>query len=404
MSLRFLPIITEPDQDSYHILSLLYIVMTQTEQDELVVEPEEQETNAGYEGATVFPPIEGLHHSTVVYDYPAIDYNTIWGPRGFASNCSRQHTINNCVKNDCVEHIITDGDNTIQAIYITSKPNIDSKQKISNEKICSICAEDFDIDDNMLDDCCFNKCCSNHFHTSCLNKWILNNFEQNKYPSCPLCRKSIEMNYNLAYNNLYTSPIIRSYDEETDTETETVFETESVVQYFGPSTSTTTTSITNNQQSSNTSLLISNDIMEPTITNLLNILMNSRDIDIYQNQIDRHNFDIYVGDSCVASRIDNRILEQIIYHIQNSNSNINQEQTQNSNEFNFVPVDFEYKLNEETKIYSIYEINSGELKMTLPEGDVNLVIQQSGCSLNQVIKALVEEEGDIVNTIMALTM
>lgn len=50
------------------------------------------------------------------------------------------------------------------------------------------------------------------------------------------------MNYNLAYNNLYPSSIIISYDGETDTEK--VFETESVVQYFGPSTSTSTT---NNQ-------------------------------------------------------------------------------------------------------------------------------------------------------------
>lgn len=266
-----------------------------------------------YNGGYVLPPMQEFYNQVIGDDYLSMDdYNTIWGPRGFASNCFRQHTINNCVKNDCVEHIITDGNNKIQATYITSKPNNDSKQKISNEKMCSICAEDFNIDDRIYDDCCFNKCCSNHFHTSCLNKWILNNFEQNKCPSCPLCRKSIEMNYNIAYNNLYPSPIIRSYDGETDTET--VFETESVVQYFGPSTTTT-----NNQQNSITPLSFSN---------------------------------VFSVDS----------------------------------------INYVYELNLETKIYSIYDLDTEELIMTLPEQDVNSVIQQSGCTLNQAINELVKKK------------
>lgn len=284
-----------------------------------------QETTTGYEGAYVLPPIRGFYNSVLVIDYPATVHNTIWGSRGFASNYSRQHIINNYVKDDCIEHIITDDNNKIQATYITSKPNINSKQKISNEKTCSICAEDFNIDDNMLDDRCFNKCCSNHFHTSCLNKWILNNFEQNKHPFCPLCRKSIKKNYN----NLY--PSIISYDIEAySQDIETVFETKSVVQYFGPSTSTST-STTNNQQSSN---------QLPTISNV----------------------------------------------------------------FSVDTINYKYELNLETKIYSIYDLYTEELKMTLTEQDVNIVIQQSGYSHYQVIKALVEEEGDIVNAIMSLTM
>ena len=127
--------------------------------------------------------------------------------------------------------------------------------------------------------------------------------------------------------NLY--PSIISYDIETYSQnTETLFETERVVQYFGPSTLTSTT---NNQQSSNSL---------PTI----------------------------------------------------------------SNEFSIGSINYKYELNLETKIYSIYDLDTEELKMTLSEIDVNLVIQQSGCILNHAISTLVEEEGDIVNSIMALTM
>jgi len=147
-----------------------------------------------YEGAIVYPPVRGFNNFLLSYPAVAIEYDPLWILS--TTRFSRQHTINNYVKDDFMEHIITDCNNKIQSRYITSKPNINSKQKISNEKICSICMEDFDINDNTLDNCCLNKCCSNHFHISCLNKWILNNFEQNKQPSCPLCRKSFESNYN----------------------------------------------------------------------------------------------------------------------------------------------------------------------------------------------------------------
>lgn len=307
MSLRTYPIIlTDPDQDGYHIISLLSnTILSQEEQ-------EEPDTRVGYESATVSPPIQGLYQPIVVYDYPAIDYNTIWGPRYITSKCSTLHTIKNCVKDDCVEHIIMDENNKIQEIYITSKPNIYSKQKISNEKICSICTDNFDIDDNILNDCCLNKCCYNHFHTSCMNKWILKNFEQNKCPSCPLCRKSIDTNYNLSYNNLYSSlSIVRRLERE----------------------------------------------------------------------------------------IDNVTLGQITHNVQNSNSNTNQI----LNEFNVGSINYRYELNLETKIYSIYDVNSGELKMTLPKSDVDLVIDQSFCTLKRAISTLVEFSGNVVDTIMEIT-
>ena len=311
MSLRTYPIIlTDPDLDGYHISSLLAnTILLQEEQEE----QEEPDTSVGYENATVSHPVQGLHHPIVVYDYPAIDYNTIRGwPRYIATKCSTLHTINNSMKDDYVEHIITDGNNKIQGIYITSKPNIDSKQKILNEKICSICTEDFDIDNTVLDDCCLNKCCSNHFHISCMNKWILKNFEQNKCPSCPLCRKSIDTNYNLLYNNLYPSlSIVRRQERE----------------------------------------------------------------------------------------IDNETLGQITHNVQNSNSNTNQI----LNEFNVGSINYRYEFNLETKIYSVYYLDTGELKMTLPKSDVDLVIDQSFCTLKRAISTLVEFSGNVVDTIMKIT-
>lgn len=42
--------------------------------------------------------------------------------------------------------------------------------------------------------------------------------------------------------------------------------------------------------------------------------------------------------------------------------------------------------------------------MTLQVRDVDLVIHESNCTLNQSINTLVEEENDIISSIMALTM
>ena len=277
MCLKSYPIIiiTEPDQDALHIRNLLtYRILRQEEQEE---QEEQEPDTTGYESATVFHPVQGLYQPTVVYAYPATNYNTIWGPRYIPINYFKQHTIKNCVKDDCVEHIIMDRNNKIQTIYITSKPNINSKQKISDEKLCSICTEDFVIDDNILNVCCMNKCCSNHFHTSCINKWILKNFKQNKCPSCPLCRKSIKTNYNLMYNNLHPlSPVNYNIDINSQD-----IETETTLQYFCQSIGAT-----HNQHSSNPSPTISNNDVVPNINNMINTLMNSHDIDVFTNQVD----------------------------------------------------------------------------------------------------------------------
>lgn len=293
-----------------------------------------QETIREYEGAIVLPPIRGLSEPTITY-YLETGHHAIWSQLATRYITSKKYTINNCVKDDCVEHFITDSNNKIQSRYITSKPNIDSKQKILNEKMCSICMEDFDINNNTLDDCCLNKCCSNHFHISCINKWILNNFKQNKQPSCPLCRKSFE-----------TSP--------------------------------------------NPFPTISNDIDARNITetetdNLINILINSQDIEIYSNQIDIHSYDIYVRSFCVASQINNETFCQIIHRIHNSN------------EFLLGSANYKYEFNLETKIYSIYNLDTGELKMTLRKCYVDLVMQRLFCSLKRAISRLVEFSGDIIS-------
>ena len=138
-----------------------------------------------------------------------------------------------------------------------------------------------------------------------------------------------------------------------------------------------------------------------SINNLINAIV-SHNVDNYLNQIE--NSDIYARSFRVVSQINYEMLRQIILHTQNSNSNQNPEPNQNSNESNISSINYRYELNSQTKIYSIYEINSGELKTTLTEQDVNIVIREANCSLNQAIKALIEQDCDIVNAIMALTM
>ena len=63
-----------------------------------------------------------------------------------------------------------------------------------------------------------------------------------------------------------------------------------------------------------------------------------------------------------------------------------------------------YELNLETKIYSIYNYNTRELFTTIEILDVNLVSMYSNCDTIVAISALINNEKDVVNTIMNLTL
>lgn len=115
-------------------------------------------------------------------------------------------TIVSVIKNnEIIEHYVFLNNQNICDKFITTKPNIKSKLKLENEKICSICSENLikdnnnDDDNKIFFDLCQINCCSNHYHIACLDKWIFNCYKQNKYPTCPLCRNTINCDIHLSY-------------------------------------------------------------------------------------------------------------------------------------------------------------------------------------------------------------
>jgi NACalpha-BTF3-like transcription factor len=196
--------------------------------------------------------------------------------------------------------------------------------------------------ENLIDNYCQLNC-SHYFHTQCINKW----FE--KKNSCPLCRENFASN-NDTKNNYPIEPFVLPPAENDH------FRMNAVAQTF--------------------------TIDHSIIYNISNPFSNP----IVERTEDGYNRYTYENGT---------ILHML------SNENNNQHFSRQILSYDEL---IRFELNDDETKYYVFKENSVIEDWKIEKTDIDLVRDQTGCSLEQIIRALINNNMDIVDAIMELTM